>query len=79
MWDWSDTTLVNGEEQGSFQQAACKLGLFALESEVEAAIHEGIEKLLTPPQLRNLLVWMLLDGQVLTPLDLWMCYLDHFS
>ena len=38
MWDWADTTIVNEEEQGSFQQAACELGLFALESEAEAAI-----------------------------------------
>jgi len=51
MWDWSDTTLVNSEEQGSFQQTACELGLFAMESEAEAAIQEGIKKLLTPPQL----------------------------
>ena len=79
MWDWADTTLVNGEEQGSFQQAACELGLFAMESEAQAAIQEGIEKLLTPHQLRNLFVWMLLDGQVLAPIDLWSQFQDNFS
>ena len=46
MWDWADATMVNGEEQGSYQQAACELGLFATESETEAAIREGIDKLL---------------------------------
>ena len=79
MWDWADTTIVNDEEQGSFQQAACELGLFALQSEAEAAICEGIEKLLTPHQLRNLFVWMLLDGQVIAPMDVWNRYVDNFS
>ena len=79
MWDWADTTIVNGEEQGSFQQAACELGLFALISEAEAAIREGIDKLLTPHQLRNLFVWMLLDGQVVTPMELWTQFIDNFS
>ena len=79
MWDWADATLVNGVEQGSYQQAACELGLFATESEAEAAIREGIEKLLTPPQLRNLFIWLLLDGQVAAPLDLWSQFRESFA
>ena len=71
MWDWADATKVNGAEQGTYQQAACELGLFATESETEAAIREGIEKLLTPRELRHLFIWLLLDGQVTTPMDLW--------
>ena len=79
MWDWADTTIVNSEEQGSFQQAACELGLFAIESEAEAAIREGIKKLLTPYQLRNLFIWMLLDSQILAPMDLWTHFREDFS
>ena len=79
MWDWAETTIVNGEEQGSYQQAASELGLFATESECEAAICEGIDKLLTPAQLRHLFIWLLLDGQVKTPLDLWTQFRDSFA
>ena len=79
MWDWADATLVNGVEQGSYQQAACELGLFATESEAEATIRESIEKLLTPPQLCNLFIWLLLDGQVAAPLDIWSQFHESFA
>ena len=79
MWDWADATIVNSVELGSYQQAASKLGLFATESEAEAAIQEGIEKLLTPPQLRHLFVWLLLDGQVMSPIKLWSQFHHQFT
>jgi len=79
MWQWEDATIVNGLEQGSYQQAASELGLFATESEAEAAIHEGIKKLLTPPQLRNLFIWMLLDGQVVGLLEIWNQFFHQFA
>ena len=70
---------VNGTEFDSFQLAASKLGLFADENKAIYALHEAIDTLHTPFQLRMLFVHLLINDCIISPIEVWEKFHEQFS
>jgi hypothetical protein len=68
---FSDVRTVNNIEYPTFQDAAIQLGLFADTNEAMYAMLEAVQTLRTPRQLRVLLVHLLVNDCVTTPMVMW--------
>lgn len=70
---------INGIVYPSFQQACIALGLFSEETEVETCFAEAIEFFRTPFEMRLLLIHMLTNDCITTPIDIWEKFKQSFS
>jgi hypothetical protein len=68
---FKDLRTVNGTLYPSFQGACVALNLFSDETEAEYCFTEAVESLHTPHQMRLLLIHMLTNECITTPLAIW--------
>ena len=73
---FSDIRTINGIEHQTFQDAARAIGLFETETEAHYILNEAINRLKTPSQLRFLFVQLLIDENIVIPIQFWNTFQD---
>jgi hypothetical protein len=75
---FTDLRTIDGVERASFQEAATVSGIFGMQNEAEYALWESVRTLKTPAQLRFFFVHLLVTDCILTPVQCWNTFRDHF-